>query len=81
MLVVVPVEQVARSIVEAGEVDLAVYDAAGKRGATLVKAHTKSRRHSVTWNGGTDRGGGAAGFCGFVGLNGGVSVISVTRVR
>ena len=55
-----PNTQIEFSLSEAGNVDLSVYDLAGRRVATLRQGHMDSGKHVVDWDGRTDDGVAAA---------------------
>jgi hypothetical protein len=55
-----PATRITFSLPRSGEVDLAVFDLAGRRVATLVRGTVEAGRHEVMWRGRDDRGGAVA---------------------
>ena len=51
-----PATRIAFSLPRAGEIELAVYDVAGRRVTTLVSGMMAAGQHEVVWRGRDDRG-------------------------
>jgi photosystem II stability/assembly factor-like uncharacterized protein len=78
-----PVTTVSYALTEAAEVDLAVYDLAGRRVRTLERGRRDAGRHETVWDGATSGGRSAASGTYFLRMNAGgrVSVAKMNLVK